>query len=44
METITLSKERHRLCTDTNNQPMYDPQGCLIIFDVIGKYIVICAF
>lgn len=37
MESMNLSKERHKLCTDENNQPLYDPQGCLVIYDMIGK-------
>ncbi|KYN04943.1 hypothetical protein ALC62_04177 [Cyphomyrmex costatus] len=38
MEYINLVKDRHKLCTDQNNQPIYDSQGCLLVLDMIASW------
>lgn len=37
MEFIRLSKDKHILCTDENSEPLYNPDGSLLVFDVRGK-------
>lgn len=38
MECINLLKDRHKLITDEHNQPLYDPQGYLVIYDMITSW------
>jgi len=37
MESINLIKNRHKLCTDEGNNEMYNSEGSLLVFDMIGK-------